>query len=126
MTLEASVSPSEDPEKVAKAMGEVLGGPPDRTKKTQMSIMMESGAEGLSKIHDQFRDRHVRATARRLALGSLQSGRFTLMLNRQAAYCGVIALCSSEEESTLGPIFLTVRSDAIDSVLGYLTDYVSR
>lgn len=126
VVLEASVSPSEDPGKVLKAMEEVTGDVPRSVRVTPSSIRIESDAAALVKVHDQLRDRRVRAAARRLALAGREGKRFTVMLNRQAAYVGVIALCSAEAESPLGPIFLTVRAPDIDAVLTWLTDYEVR
>jgi predicted RNA binding protein with dsRBD fold (UPF0201 family) len=47
----------------------------------------------------------------------------SLMLNKQAAAAGVIALCGSTEESPLGPIYLTAESEQIATVIDWLTAY---
>ena len=74
-------------------------------------------------IRDQLRDRHVRTAARKQMLLN-SSGRSTsLMLNRQAAAAGVIALCGSPEESPLGPIHMTLRAEKIGSAIDWLTSY---
>ena len=41
-------------------------------------------------------------------------------LNKQAAYCGVISLAERDEESTLGPIRVTITSNKIDKVIEWL------
>jgi len=77
----------------------------------------------LAHIRDQLRDRHVRSAARRQMLLK-SSGRSTsLMFNRQAAAAGVVALCSSPEESPLGPIYLVLESENIDATVDYLAAY---
>ena len=45
------------------------------------------------------------------------------MFNRQAAYAGVLALCGSEAESPLGPIYLRIDSQDLDDVIEWLTAY---
>jgi predicted RNA binding protein with dsRBD fold (UPF0201 family) len=47
----------------------------------------------------------------------------SLMLNRQAATVGTIALCGSPEESPLGPIYVTVESITLGAVIDWLTAY---
>lgn len=126
MILEAGVSASEDPEKVLKAMGEVVGDSRRSVTRAPASIRVESDEQALVRLRDQLRDRRVRAAARRLALARMGRGQFTLMLNRQAAYAGVIALCSTEAESPLGPIFVTVKAKDTDAVVAWLTDYEGR
>ena len=77
----------------------------------------------LVKVHDQLRDRRVRAAARRLLMTGREGSRTTVMLNRQAATAGIVVLCSSEAESPLGPMYLTIESRELDAVIDWLTAY---
>jgi len=77
----------------------------------------------LRKIHDQLRDRHVRAAANRLLLRMRDGRRVTVLLNRQAATTGVVALCTSATESPLGPLVLEIESDTPERVVDWLTAY---
>ncbi len=87
-----------------------------------MKLVTEN-AGALTRIRDQLRDRHVRSAARKQMLSN-RSGRSTsLMLNRQAAAAGVLAICGSPGESPLGPIYLTIESDALDDLIDWLTAY---
>ncbi len=124
LELEGSVSPSEDPERVLKALRNVLGDCEYEVKQTQTSITLRSGSlRCMVRVRDQFRDRRIRGVARKLALGSKTEYRLTFMLNRQAALEGIIALCSSEEESPLGPLYLTLESPDLDKLIEWLTSY---
>jgi predicted RNA binding protein with dsRBD fold (UPF0201 family) len=123
-TLEATVSPSEDPAKVMQAMKNVVGDCRAESFTSAGSAKLVTGdPKALVRIRDQLRDRHVRSAARRqMILGT--AGRTTsLMLNRQAAAAGVIAVCSSPEESPLGPIYLTIESGRLDSAIDWLATY---
>ena len=52
------------------------------------------------------------------------SGRTTsVMLNRQAAAAGVVALCGTPEESPLGPIYLTIESEDVAKIVDWLAAY---
>jgi len=123
-TLEATVSPSEDPEKVLQAIKNVVGEARcDIAADSRSARLVTEDPKALVYFRDQLRDRHVRSAARKQMLQK-SSGRSTsLMLNRQAAAAGVDALCGSPEESPLGPIYLTLESEDIDALIEWLTAY---
>lgn len=124
LTLEASISPSEDPERVAEALRKAVGEPDARVIQGRASASLTTDSEDtLVYIRDKLRDRHVRSAARRRLLLSKSGRSASLMLNRQAASAGVIAICGSPEESPLGPIYLRVESDKLDAAIVWLTSY---
>jgi predicted RNA binding protein with dsRBD fold (UPF0201 family) len=124
LTLEATVSPSEDPVKVLQAMRNVVGEARcDVSTDSHSARIVTDDPRALVNIRDQLRDRHVRSAARKQML-LMNSGRLTsLILNRQAAAAGVVAVCGSPEESSLGPIYLSLESEEIDAVMDWLTAY---
>lgn len=126
LLIEAHVAPSEEPGSVRKAIENVLGKCAYSIHK-QGDVIRASSSDPrcLVRVHDQLRDRHVRGAARRLLLVNRDGDKTRVMVNRQAAFHGVIALCSSEEESTLGPINMIIRSHELDSVIEWLTAYSS-
>lgn len=124
VVLKGTVAPSEDPQIVLNAMRNVLGEAEYKARETQRLIRVESSApENLDRVHDQLRDRQVRGAARRRFYAGRSGNKTTVMINRQAAVAGVVALCDSEEESPLGPIYLTVESKSLDELIRWLTDY---
>jgi predicted RNA binding protein with dsRBD fold (UPF0201 family) len=126
LQLEARIAPSESPTSVQQAIENVMGDSVHKIARNGDSIRaVSSDPNCLQKVHDQLRDRHVRAAARRLLLSNRSGDKVSVMLNRQAAFHGVIALCGSAEESPLGPIHLTIASRELDSVLDWLTAYPS-
>ena len=121
--LKATVSPSEDPGKVAGALQNVLGGTLGAEVEKGGAELTTDDVRVISHIKDQLRDRHVRSAARRQLLVN-SAGRTTfVMLNRQAAAAGVVAVCGSAEESPLGPIYISVESDELPAVIDWLTAY---
>ncbi len=124
--VEGRVSPSEDPLKVAGAMLNLLGEVKHSVEVGEGSVeVTSSDPAGLDKLHDQLRDRRVRGAARKRFLLGRSGDSTTVMMNRQAAAAGVVALCDSEEESPLGPLNLTIASDDLDAVIQWLTDFPS-
>ena len=122
--LEATISPSEDPTKVARSLGSVVGKGAEEVLVTPASARLTTVDPGsLTRIRDQLRDRHVRAAARRQMLSNVRGHSTTLMLNRQAATLGVFSVCGTPEESPLGPIYLTIESATLDVVIDWLAAY---
>ena len=120
--LRATVSPSEDPQKVLAAMRQVFGDCDYSVEEGVASIRLRSSSSRcLQRLHDQLRDRHVRDAARRLMLASLEGRVLLLKLNRQAAAAGVLALCSNAVESPLGPLNLEIETDAPEKLIDRLT-----
>jgi predicted RNA binding protein with dsRBD fold (UPF0201 family) len=124
ITLEATISPSEDAAKVVGGLEKVVGEPTGEVSsdsRTARLVTVEQRA--LLRIRDQLRDRHVRSAARRRLLLSREGNSTSLMLNRQAAAAGVLAICGSPGESPLGPIYMTIESKELDRVTDFLTSY---
>lgn len=124
LTLDSPLSPSEDAQKVLGAMMNVIGDSGHSVEEGKRLLRITSDdPRSVERLHDQLRDRHVRAAARRLLLAGRQGDRTTVMVNRQAAVAGVVVLCSTEAESALGPMFLTLESKQLDSLIRWLTAY---
>ena len=124
IALHATISPSEDKEKVAGALRNVVSGARgvESVSAATASLVTED-PKALAFVRDQLRDRHVRSAARRQLLLNRNGNVTSLMLNRQAAAARVIALCGTPDESPLGPIYLTLESDRLDEALDWLTAY---
>jgi len=126
LVVEGEVAPSEESENVQRAVENVLGNCVHRVERSPSTIRVASeDPRSLDLVHDQLRDRRVRATARRLLLANREGKSTTVMLNRQAAFVGVIVLCGGESESPLGPLYMTVASEELDSLIEWLTAYPS-
>ena len=124
IVLTASLSPSEDPSKVLAAAKNVFGECPTHVEQSQYAVKLTSEQiDCLQKLHDQLRDRRVRGAARRLLLRSMEEKKLSLLINRQAAFVGILSLCSAEKESPLGPIFLEIHSDAPEKLVDWLASY---
>ena len=124
VSVEATISASEDPLKVATAVGNVVGAGPEFVELGKERARLRTGEpKALIWIRDKLRDRHVRSAARRQLLLNKDRRSTSIMLNRQAAAAGVVALCGSPGESPLGPIYLSVRSKRLDAAIDWLTAY---
>ena len=124
ISLHAAVSPSEDPAKVLAASRNILGECAYSVEEGDGMVALRSKElTCLQKIHDQLRDRQVRGAANRLLLRMRDGRRVTMLLNRQAATAGVVALCTSATESPLGPLVVEIETNNPDRLIDWLTAY---
>lgn len=121
--METQVKHTESKEKISKAIVKLFGTSGELRAEDDRITFASSSRDSIQLLKDQFRDRRVRATARRLLLTSLEDGglQSVLLLNKQAATVGIAALCDDPSESPLGPIVLRIRSKKLQEVIDWLT-----
>ncbi len=122
-TAEVVVNPTEDPEKVKRAIQNVIGNPP--LKLTQMdgkSLMTAriEGWEGLTNLHRLLRRERILDSARRVLLRGVSGNEITFYLNKQVAYVGRVSFSVPEAESPLGPIKVVITCDDVESLIDWL------
>ena len=119
--IEAScdAEPSEDPEKVVRAVSNIL--PFSEVSHGGSQVRGTSAdTRSLEKVREAVVSaRQQGAFARSLRNNS--DGRATwLLLNKQAAFAGKVAICNDAAESPLGPIRLGLSSPQLDVLVGWL------
>jgi len=121
--VEAKLNPSEDLEKVKKAIANVLC--KEVYEKATIEddlIKYESNSYlCLSKIYEQIRHRRTMAVLRRLLKRNATRNETWVYLNRQAAFVGKVVICEEEQESPLGPIVIKFITDDIESFIEWIT-----
>jgi uncharacterized protein len=119
VTGESVINPSEDPKRVVKCITNTINGGEQSLEDSYVVVR----SKGIFALH------HIRVGVKlRLSAGVLRrlidynrSGNSTwFLLNKQAAYCGVIAVVENWTESSLGPIKVTIKSSDLDRVLTWL------
>jgi predicted RNA binding protein with dsRBD fold (UPF0201 family) len=109
---------------VAGALGNIVGLGEGASSVAEGSArLVTTDKKAVERIRDQLRDRHVRSAARRQLLLNRSGVSTSMLLNRQAAAAGVVALCGGPDESPLGPIYMTLASDRLDEAIDWLTGY---
>jgi len=122
--VEAQIKRTESPAKVSDAVKKLFGEKGDLRVEQDRVLFVSTNIEALRYLKDQFRDRRVRSSARRLLIknrGEEDSLQTHLLLNKQAATVGIGALCDDPSESALGPIVLRLRSGNLEAIIDWLT-----
>jgi predicted RNA binding protein with dsRBD fold (UPF0201 family) len=117
--IECEVYPSEDPEKVIKAVRNVTSNCSPELIDSKVRVVTKN-PEALSIIYEQVRSRRVMGVFRKTLLNNMIANSTWFYLNKQAAYAGMVSICEEESESPLGPIKVVIRSNQLESVINWL------
>lgn len=113
---ESRISPSESPQKVLKAILNIL---PDCEYKSTHDIIQISAGEitSLDTIRKLMASRQLLNSLKKSLLRNVNDNSTWFLLNRQAAFMGIAAICEEADESPLGPIKVTLTSSDIRGVI---------
>jgi len=118
--ISTKVHPSEDLNKVIKAINNLFGKLELEFKEGEIYFLTHE-FNLLKRVKEGIRLKEALPTFKRILLNN-KSDNFTwFYLNKQAAYMGKIYLCEEEGESPLKPIKVEIQSDKIDEVINLLT-----
>ncbi len=125
VSVEAEINPSEDVEKVKRAVASLFCKDfIEGCKVAGRTLVCESSSYiCLRKIYEQIRNRRTMAVFRRLLRENRSDEGTWIYLNRQAAYMGKVVVCEEEQESPLGPIIVKFYVDDPDSFIEWITPY---
>ncbi|BEP17795.1 RNA-binding domain-containing protein [Pyrofollis japonicus] len=122
--VEAEVRPTEDVERVKKAILNVfmpdiihvedLGGG------YQLVVAESYSLRGLVKLHEKLRMERILDAARSYMLRGIDRGLLVFKLNKQAAFVGRVSLVDLDAEAPLGPIVFTIEHSDPRAVVDWL------
>ncbi|TMI28105.1 hypothetical protein E6H19_03960 [Candidatus Bathyarchaeota archaeon] len=120
---EAEVRPTEDAERVRKAVTNILRGEVEVRQIDEWSGQVMFDGKDQSSL-ERFRmilqrDR-IRAAARSVLRRSVEGNRIVFFLNKQAAYAGHVSFSAPEGESPLGPIQVILETENPEQLIDWL------
>ena len=121
--IEAEVNPTEDIEKVRKAVENILGNVEFevKTKKRGSTLVGKAkGLDGLTKLQNLLRRERIRDAARGALFEGLSAKSIIFYLNKQVAYVSHISFSRPEAESPLGPIKVQIQCDNPRELIDWL------
>ena len=126
--VETEVYPTENEEKVKRAVENIFGDIPLQIKPTNSGSMLTAEAKGqekLVKFHKVLRNDRVRDAARRVLFGSARRGAISFCLNKQVAFSGHISFSEEISESPLGPLKVTIKCESPRQLIEWLAPKTS-
>ena len=128
---EVEVRPTENINKVKKALLNILNFSQDEIKEVRLSdgysmLIGESRKiKTLFKLYELLRQERILDTARSILKSQKKGNVVTLKFHKQCAYVGHISFVTYDEESPLGPIIVTIMSDKLDEIIDWLAPKTS-
>ena len=112
--VEVEVNPTEDPEKVRRAVENIFGSVEFEVKphgRGSLLIAKTWSIDRLTKLHNLLRRERIRDAARGVLFEGLSEKSIVFYLNKQVAYAGHISFSKAVGESLLGPIRVQILCD---------------
>jgi len=122
--VEVMINPTEDPEKVRKAVENILWNAEFEIKPLKRGSLLTAKAKGtdsLTKLYNLLKRERIRDAARAVLFSGLSQKSVTFYLNKQVAYVGHLSFSEPEAESPLGPIKVQVQCDNPRQFIEWLT-----
>ncbi|MDH3500978.1 MAG: hypothetical protein OEL69_00505 [Nitrosopumilus sp.] len=115
----SSINPSEDPEKIKKAILNIL--PVSDIKIEDFSINAETNdLQSMEKIYESIHSTRSQKVFQRQLEKHLEKNFTWFYLNKQTAFVERIVLCEEVDESPLGPLKVILTSKNIDKIIDVL------
>lgn len=121
--VEVEINPTEDQEKVKRAVENILGNAEFEIKPQRQGSLLVAKAEGmdgLTKFYNLLRRERIRDATRRLLFGGLSGKSIVFYLNKQVAYVGHVSFSQPTAESPLGPIKVQIQADKPRELIEWL------
>jgi uncharacterized protein len=116
ITVQTYVNPSEELEKVTTAIKNIFPGFSFILKDNKLYFSTEK-LEILKKIKEQIRSRSTLAVLKKFLYINQGINMTWFLVNKQAAFSGVVAIVEEEDESPLGPIKITIKNQGIEEII---------
>ena len=121
--VEVEINPTEDQEKVKRAVENILGNAEFEIKPQRQGSLLVAKAEGmdgLTKFYNLLRRERIRDATRRVLFGGLSGKSIVFYLNKQVAYVGHVSFSQPTAESPLGPIKVQIQCDKPRELIEWL------
>jgi predicted RNA binding protein with dsRBD fold (UPF0201 family) len=122
LTIQTHIHPTESADKLEAALKNIIQlSTISVERQDNMLVGRSNQIESLSMVYEQARARRSVSVLRRMLLNNLERNTTFLLLNKQAAAAGVVALVDRENESPLGGIRIEIQCQPIQQVIDWLT-----
>lgn len=126
--IEVEINPTEDSEKVKRAVENIFGQVNFEIKPQQrrsLLIAETKGLDGLTKLQNLLRRERIRSAARRVLFEGLHGNSIVFYLNKQVAFVGHVSFSEPVAESPLGPIKIEIHCDNPKELIDWLAPRIT-
>lgn len=118
MTAKARINPTEDVDKVIKAISNIFEF--DELEIGDDYILVTGDKESLRDLRESLKSRKIRDTAERMFIKGSEGDKIFFSLSKQAALVSIPNFVD-REMSALGEIDVTIETDDVESFIEWLT-----
>ncbi len=129
MRVEAKINPTEDQEKVKRAITNIISNLTFETVPEGYAIILTAKGEGkdaLSPFYYLLRKEKILDTARGILFKGIDGDRILFYLNKQVAFVKKISFCKPFAESPLGPLKVEIICGDPEEFINWLSPKTSR
>jgi predicted RNA binding protein with dsRBD fold (UPF0201 family) len=126
--IEVEINPTEDSEKVKRAVENIFGQVDFEVKPQQRGSLLTAktkGLDGLTKLQNLLRRERIRAAARGVLFDGLHGNSILFYLNKQVAFVGHVSFSKPVAESPLGPIRIEIHCDNPKELIDWLAPRIA-
>jgi len=126
--IEVEINPTEDPEKVKRAVENVFGQVDFEVKPQKRGSLLTAetkGLDGLTKLQNLLRRERIRTAARGVLFEGLRGNSIIFYLNKQVAFVGHVSFSKPVAESPLGPIKIEIHCDNPKELIDWLAPRIT-
>lgn len=127
--VEAEIRPTEDEEKVKKAVLNLFTPSIIRVEdrgRYKVLVAEANGPEALHKLHSKLREQRILDAARSMITRWSSKDRVVFYLHKQAAFMDYVTFCLPENESPLGPIKFEITEVDVGDLIDWLAPPTSK
>jgi|Deesub1362A_J573_1020465.scaffolds.fasta_scaffold00016_197 hypothetical protein len=125
--VSAELFPTEDPERVKKAVSNLFDLEVQLVKKDGKTSVIGSAKnkKSLNKLYSLIRSQYILDSARKILKSSIDKEKVVFELNKQAAYMGIVNFLKTSQDDIskshlLGSIRVEIRDKEIDKLIDWL------
>ena len=124
--VEVDVNPTEDEEKVKRAVNNILCNPIFTSESAFQGHKLKAtahGQESLFNFRNLLRNDRIRDAARKVLYRAIRNDdKISFYINKQVAYAGHVSFSEENSESPLGPIHVVIETAAPKLLIDWLAE----
>jgi predicted RNA binding protein with dsRBD fold (UPF0201 family) len=123
--IETDVNPTEDEEKVKKAINNLLDNPTFTSESAFQGFKLKADTQGqvsLTKFRNLLRNDRIRDAAKKLLYRATYENKISFYLNKQVAYAGHVSFSEEYAESPLGPLHVIIETETPKQLIDWLAE----
>lgn len=115
INIQTPINPTEESRKVIRAVENVFPNQQYIIKDNKV-ILSSNTLEVLKKIKEQIRSRYTFGVLKKMLFNNYQYDTTWFLLNKQAAFSGIVAMVENDDESPLGSIKISIKNYELDKI----------